>query len=126
MKERLEEFETLIRRLQKDYPNETRAFMNFMQKAEEGPALSTKFKELVNIALGVSAQCEWCIAFHVQAAASAGATREEVMEAGFLAVLMHGGPALAHLKPLVDAIDEFLPQRSVIGTPNLRFTTISK
>lgn len=26
-----------------------------------------------------------------------------------LVQLMHGGPALAHLKPLVDAIDEFVP-----------------
>jgi AhpD family alkylhydroperoxidase len=90
MKERLEEFETLVMRLQKEYPTQTRAFMNFMQKAEEGPALNTKFKELVNVALGVVAQCEWCLTFHVQDAASAGATRQEIMEAGFLAVLMHG------------------------------------
>jgi AhpD family alkylhydroperoxidase len=111
MKERLDEFGVLVARLSKEYPSQINSFMNFMQKAEEGPALSMKFKELVNIALGVAAQCEWCIAFHVQAAASAGATREEVMEAGFLAVLMHGGPALAHLKPLVDSIDEFLPEK---------------
>ena len=110
MKDRLEEFETLVKRLQKEYPSETLAFMNFMKKAEEGPALSSKFKELINVSLGVAAQCEWCIAFHVEGAASAGATRQEIMEAGFMAVLMHGGPALANLKPLVDAIDEFLPQ----------------
>ena len=110
MSERLEEFHALVGRLSKEYPNETLAFMNFMKKASEGPALSTKFKELINVALGVSSQCEWCIAFHVQQAASAGATREEVMEAGFMAVLMHGGPALAHLKPLMDSIDEFLPK----------------
>lgn len=108
MKDRLEEFEALVTRLRKDFPTQTLAFMNFMEKAEEGPALSTKLKELVNVALGVAAQCEWCIAFHVRGAASAGATREEVMEAGFLAVLMHGGPALAYLKPLVDSIDEFV------------------
>jgi AhpD family alkylhydroperoxidase len=109
MKDRLEEFEALVKRLKKEYPNETFAFMNFMRKVEEGPALASKFKELINVSLGVAAQCEWCIAFHVQAAAQAGATREEIMEAGFMAVLMHGGAALAHLKPLVDAIDGFVP-----------------
>lgn len=50
MKERLEEFGTLVKRLQKEYPNETLAFMNFMKKAEEGHALSSKFKELINVA----------------------------------------------------------------------------
>ena len=111
MKERLDEFQLLVTRLSKEYPNETLAFMNFMRKAEDGPALSMKYKELINVALGVAAQCEWCIAFHVQGAASAGATREEVVEAGFMAVLMHGGPALAHLTPLLNAVDEFLPKK---------------
>jgi AhpD family alkylhydroperoxidase len=111
MKERLDEFGALVARLGKEYPSQINSFMNFMKRAEEGPALSMKYKELINVALGVAAQCEWCIAFHVQAAASAGATREEVMEAGFMAVLMHGGPALAHLKPLVDSIDEFITEK---------------
>jgi AhpD family alkylhydroperoxidase len=117
MSERLKEFGELVTRLQKEYPNQTKAFLNYMQKASEGPALSARFKELINVALGVAAQCEWCISFHVHEAASAGATREEIMEAGFLAVLMHGGPALAYLKPLVDSIDEFLPRLAGPDTP---------
>ncbi|MCL4307900.1 MAG: carboxymuconolactone decarboxylase family protein, partial [Candidatus Thermoplasmatota archaeon] len=38
---------------------------------------------------------------------SAGATRGELMEAGFVAVVMHGGPALMYLGPLVEAVNEF-------------------
>jgi len=30
-----------------------------------------------------------------------------LVEAGFLAVLMHGGPALMYLTPLLDAVNEF-------------------
>jgi AhpD family alkylhydroperoxidase len=115
MEERLEEFGSLVERLQKEYPAQTQAFLNYMQKAEEGPAMSAKNKELVNVALGVAAQCEWCIAFHVHSAASLGANRQEIMEAGFLAVLMHGGPALAHLKPLIDSVDEFVPAERGVG-----------
>ncbi|EQD56132.1 carboxymuconolactone decarboxylase-related protein, partial [mine drainage metagenome] len=54
--------------------------------------------------MAVAAQCEWCIAFHVKSAVGLGATRGELMEAGFVAVVMHGGPGLTYLKPLVDAV----------------------
>jgi AhpD family alkylhydroperoxidase len=110
MQERLTEFQQLIGTLQKDYPQEIQGFLSFMKKAESGPALSGKEKEVISVALAVAAQCEWCIAFHVSAAASLGATRGELMEAGFVAVVMHGGPALTYLKPLVDAVNEIVPK----------------
>lgn len=109
-KKKLQEIETLIGCLQKDYPSETQAFLNFMSKAEGGPALDLRLKELINVALSVAAQCEWCVALHVRHAIDAGATRDEVMSAGFMAVIMHGGPALMYLTPLTQALDEFAPQ----------------
>lgn len=109
MGEKLHEFQSLVTRLQKEYPQEIQGFMSFMQKAEGGPAIPAKDKEIISVALAVAAQCEWCIAFHVSAAASFGATRGELMEAGFVAVVMHGGPALTYLRPLVDAVEEFVP-----------------
>jgi AhpD family alkylhydroperoxidase len=104
---KLEEFHSLLGALEKEYPEEIKGFLSFMKKAESGPALSAKQKEIISVALAVAAQCEWCIAFHVSAAVSQGATRGEIVEAGFVAVVMHGGPALTYLKPLVDAADEF-------------------
>ncbi len=109
MKDRLEEFQGLVGSLQREYPGEIAGFMNFMKAAEGGPSLSAKEKEIISVALAVAAQCEWCIAFHVSSAVALGATRGEVMEAGFVAVVMHGGPALTYLKPLVDAANEFCP-----------------
>lgn len=35
------------------------------------------------------------------------AKRDELIEAGFLAVLMHGGPAMMYMTPLLKALDEF-------------------
>ncbi|WP_457665943.1 carboxymuconolactone decarboxylase family protein [Thiolapillus sp.] len=91
---------------------ETDAFLGFLQKAESGKALGIKEKELINVALAVAAQCEWCIAFHVEQAVRAGATRDEIVESGFMAVIMHGGPAYMYMTPLLEAIDEFLPKDS--------------
>ena len=114
MHQRLDEIQQLLDTLGKSHPNEVGAFVIFMGKAEAGPALSLKQKELVNVALSVAAQCEWCIALHVKNALNAGASRDELVEAGFLAVLMHGGPALMYLTPLLDAVNEF----STGATPN--------
>ncbi len=110
MHRKMEEIKTLTEQLRKDYPMETDAFLGFLQKAESGKALGIKEKELINVALAVAAQCEWCIAFHVEQVVRAGATRDEIVEAGFMAVIMHGGPAYMYMTPLLDAIDEFLPQ----------------
>lgn len=107
MSERLQEIDQFLQKLGEDYPNETGAFFNFMQKAEAGKALDMKTKELINVGISVSAQCEWCIAFHVKNALEAGADADEIMTAGFMAVLMHGGPALMYMMRLAQALDEF-------------------
>ncbi len=110
MNDRLQEVAALTRRLRDKYPAEINAFLNFMHEAEGGPALSGKEKELINVGIAVAIQCEWCIAVHVKHAVKAGATRDELVEAGFQAVLMHGGPALMYLVLLFKALDEFLPE----------------
>jgi len=110
MKERLKEVGELTRRLQKDFPKETAGFLDFIKEAESGAALPLKEKELINTALAIAAQCEWCIAFHVRSAVKAGATRNEITEAGFQAVIMNGGPAFMWMTPLLKAVDEFAPE----------------
>lgn len=112
MSGRLQEINVFLERIGKDYPSETEAFFNFMQKAEAGPALDMKTKELINVGISVSAQCEWCIAFHVKNALEAGASRDEIMSAGFMAVLMHGGPALMYMMRVAEALDEFSDDKS--------------
>lgn len=111
MADKISEIKKLTNDLVKDYPSETNAFMNFMEKAEGGPVLDLRIKELINVALAVAAQCEWCIALHVSHALHAGASRDEIMSAGFMAVVMHGGPALMYLIPLTNALDELAPAK---------------
>lgn len=91
--------------LRQKYPTETQAFSYFFQKAESGAALSRKHKELINVALAVASQCDWCIGVHVKSAIQAGASRDEIVEAGFMAVIMHGGPALMYMTTLLEALD---------------------
>ncbi len=105
--EKLEDVKRLIGRLQKQVPEQIGAFHNFMEAVEAPGALDAKQKELINVALAVAAQCEWCIALHTKGALKAGATAEEIIDAGMQAVLMHGGPALMYMTPLEEALEEF-------------------
>lgn len=110
MRNKLDEIQHLTQRLKKDFPIETEGFLSFLKRAESGKALDLQQKELINVALAVAAQCEWCIAFHVEQAVSAGASRDAIVEAGFMAVIMHGGPAYMYMTPLLEALDEFAPE----------------
>lgn len=83
------------------------AVMNLIKEAEKPGALTTKEKELISIALGIAAHCAYCIALHVKNAIEAGATRQEIMEASFVAGLMGGGPSIAYIRLVLDALEQF-------------------
>lgn len=83
-----------------------KSFRNMSEAIKEG-VLGEKYKELINIALAIVQECEWCIAHHVNRALEAGATEDEILEAAWMAVLMGGGPALVHVGLVLEAIDEF-------------------
>jgi len=87
-------------------PDYYTAFKKFSDETEKEGALSVKVKELISVALGVAAHCTFCIARHVEKAALAGATREELIETGMVAGLMGGGPSLCYTKYIFDTINE--------------------
>lgn len=68
---------------------------------------NAKVKELIAIAVSIYAQCHYCIVYHVILAVKAGATREEMMEAGTVAVELGGGVAITYISYLLDAMDQF-------------------
>jgi len=70
-------------------------------------ALDARTKELIALAIAVVEGCDGCIASHAQAAARAGATRQQAAEAIGVTFLMHGGPATIYGPRAYDAFCEF-------------------
>lgn len=87
-------------------PSSMKSFRSLLGAVEKEKVLSAKTKELMAIAISITQQCEWCIAFHVRNALEEGATEEEIMEAAWVAVLMGGGPALMHAGLVLEALEE--------------------
>ena len=97
--------ETLAK-LSKEMPEQMAGFSALMKAVSEKGALGIKEKELIALAIAVAKQCKYCIAVHVKKAIEQGASRDEILEAAWVAVLMHGGPALMYIRYVLDALDE--------------------
>lgn len=81
-------------------------FVGLFGKTMAEGALTVKQKELVAMGIAVAKQCEPCIILHAQKCLDAGATREEILEAAGVAVMMSGGPGYTHIPIVIDALDE--------------------
>jgi AhpD family alkylhydroperoxidase len=88
-------------------PDVTKAFSAMAKAALETKALDTKTKELIALAIAVAVRCDGCIAFHAEAAAKQGATRDEVMETMGMAMYMGVGPSFIYAAQAVEAFDQF-------------------
>ncbi len=106
-KELYKRFGETLKELSEKHPDFVKAFHNFFEVAEGEGALDKKTKELISVALAVKSQCPYCIAFHVKNALELGATEDEIIESAYLAVLMGGGPSLAYMGYVFDALKEF-------------------
>ena len=107
MNTKLDEVHQLVKKLNRDYPDNIGPFLSLLEKAEGEGALDSKTKELISIALSVYSHCEWCIAYHVKGALKAGATKDEILEACFVAVVMGGGPSLMYMQLVLKALEDY-------------------
>ncbi|MBN2318756.1 MAG: carboxymuconolactone decarboxylase family protein [Acidobacteria bacterium] len=75
-----------------------KAFMRMEQAAYSDGVLEKKVKELIAIGISVRIDCESCMQWHIEQAASSGATYDEVMEALEVGIEMGGGPATVSVR----------------------------
>jgi AhpD family alkylhydroperoxidase len=87
-------------------PDIENAFHAFSQNVFADGAISAKTKQLIAVAVAHVTQCPYCIRGHTKAALGHGVTRQELMEAVWVAAEMRAGAAYAHSTIAVTAIDE--------------------
>ncbi|MDR3506156.1 MAG: carboxymuconolactone decarboxylase family protein [Acidocella sp.] len=95
-----------VKELRQGAPEVMKGFSALAQGAMGGTALDKKTKELIALALGVAARCQPCIAYHAEAAAKHGATREEVLETMGMAIYMGAGPSVMYAAQGLEAFDQ--------------------
>ncbi len=70
-----------------------KAFLDMEKAAYSDGALPSKEKELIAVGISVVIDCHSCMQWHIEQAAKAGASLQEVLEAVEVGIEMGGGPA---------------------------------
>ncbi len=83
-----------------------RAFLDMEAATYSDGALSKKHKELVAVGISVVMDCESCMQWHIDQAAKAGATRQEVLEAVEVGIEMGGGRATVSARFALDVMEK--------------------
>ena len=99
-------FKTDIDKLKTEIPDTLQGFGGLFQKVMKDGALTAKEKELIALSIGVAMHCPPCIRSHVQKCLDHGATRQQILEAASVAVVMAGGPAYVHIPIVLDTLDD--------------------
>jgi AhpD family alkylhydroperoxidase len=81
-----------------------KAFLMMEAATYSDGALRKKQKELIAIGISVVIDCESCMQWHIEQAARAGATMQEVLEAVEVGIEMGGGPATVSARFALDVM----------------------
>jgi len=92
-------------KMKEQTPDIARSFSALHQTLMKEGALSVREKELIALGIGLAIRCTPCIDLHVQGCLKAGATREQILEAAGVVVVMQGGPAYTHVPKVIQAWD---------------------
>lgn len=98
--------------LRKEISGTMQGFAAMGEAATEDGALDKKTKELIALAIGVSARCDGCIGSHAKKLVDLGATRQEIEETLGMAIYMGGGPSLMYAADALLAYEQFLEAKN--------------
>ena len=78
-----------------------------MEKAAFGKGkVPKKYKELIAVGISVTIDCESCMQWHIEQAAKAGASQQEVLEAVEIGIEMSGGPGTVSARFALEVMEE--------------------
>ena len=103
----LDELAPPARELRSAIPDVFSGYAEMARGAMGEGALDAKTKELIALAIGITRECDGCIAAHARGAARRGATTAEVAEMIGVAILLNGGPGMTWGPRALAAFAEF-------------------
>jgi AhpD family alkylhydroperoxidase len=99
-------FKTDIDKMKAEIPDTVQGFGGLFSKIMKDGAITAREKEFIALGIGVAMHCPPCIRAHTQKCLEAGATRQQILEAASVAVMMGGGPAYTHVPVVLDTLDD--------------------
>lgn len=100
-----DEWPARMTRAKASAPDAAKGFGSLYQTVMKEGAIGVREKELVAVGISMAVRCDSCIYTHAEKAIKAGATRQQIVEAAGVAVMMQGGPTYTYLPKLIEALD---------------------
>lgn len=88
-------------------PDTVKGYLELSSAGTKKDLLGAKTRELIALAVAVTARCDGCITVHTEAAIRHGATRDEIAEALGVAISVNAGAALVYSARVMDAFKEY-------------------
>ncbi len=94
-----------IREMSAANPDLIKAYIGLNSANAKSTRMDAKTRELIALAVAVTLRCDGCINAHTDAAIKAGASKEEVVDALGVAVMVNAGAAMVYSARTIDAFD---------------------
>ena len=95
--------------------NDYKKFFALDNKAYIEGALPAKMKELMGLVASMVLRCNDCILYHIDKSIENDATREELLEAFNIALIVGGSIVIPHLRFAVEQMDNIFEGRDEAG-----------
>lgn len=86
-------------------PEIVRAYAELSRANSQSTHIDAKTRELIALAVAISLRCDGCINAHTDAAIRAGASKEEIIEALGVAIMVNAGAAMVYSARTIDAYE---------------------
>lgn len=104
--------ETNEKRLSKEAPDLHNGFRDMLKHYYKEGALNMKYKYLTAVTAGIATKCKSCMILDANRAISAGATKEEIIEAAAIGIEFGGASAYVLVRNnLLNFLDEIEEDR---------------
>lgn len=87
-------------------PDGFKGYQTFSATATKAGKLTTKFKEIIAVAVANATQCPYCIDVHTKNAEKQGATSEELAEAIIVTSAVRAGASYAHMANMIQSYQD--------------------
>ena len=105
-KETLDEFNKLMLDIEKTIPEQYKAFINEKTAITKKGRIDEKTKRLLLLVSSLTQRCPVCIPRAVKRCIDAGWTKEEMLEACMIAVLVGGSSVMTYVTLVTKSINE--------------------
>lgn len=99
-----------VREISASNPDLIKAYATFHHANSQSKHLDAKTRELIALAVAVTLRCDGCVNAHSEAAARVGASKDEIVDALGVAVMVNAGATMVYSAHTIDAFNNYKTQ----------------